>query len=277
MQFFDPPPVRYFGSKWQLADWIVAQMPPHCSYVEPFCGSAAVFFRKPPSGLEVLNDLNSDVVNFFTLLRDQTESLVRLIDLTPFSREEYERSFEVHEDPLERARRFYVRSWQGFRGGGTYDPKGWSHRTLDTTRSNTRDWSRLDGLFLGARRLKDAQIEHRDALELLERYDSPDTLFYIDPPYVISSRSRSEKKYIYEMDDSDHRTLSAALHALKGMVLLSGYDSRLYRELYGDWLVTRKSNTTNGNGTSMEYLWLSPAAVHMNRLPLFAMASNEEP
>ena len=111
MKFFDPPPVRYLGSKWQLADWIIAQMPPHNIYVEPFCGGACVFFRKAPSALEVLNDLNHDVINFFDVLRTQLEEFMRQIEFTPWSREEYERSFEPAGDSMERARRFYVRSW----------------------------------------------------------------------------------------------------------------------------------------------------------------------
>lgn len=166
MKFFDPPPVRYFGSKWQLADWIIESMPPHMSYVEPYCGGASVFFRKAPSGLEVLNDLNGDVVNFFDMLRDHTDELVRLIDLTPFSRQEYERGFEPVDEALERARRFYVRSWQAFGSGGIEKPTGWRHQ-LNKNRGTgvTSEWSRLSGLFKGARRLKDAQIECLDALD----------------------------------------------------------------------------------------------------------------
>lgn len=271
LKFFDPPPVRYFGSKWQLADWIIGQFPPHVSYVEPFCGGASIFFRKEPSGLEVLNDLNGDVVNFFEVLRRRTDELVREVDLTPFARTEYERSFEPCDDPLERARRFYVRSWQAFGSGGIAKPTGWRHQ-LNMNRGTgvAKEWSRLGGLYLGAQRLKAAQIECRDVLEIIERYDTEDTLFYIDPPYVLSARERKYERYVHEFSDDQHRQLANALHQVAGMVLLSGYQCPLYEELYGDWHVSTKTNTTNGNSTSIEYLWSNPNATDLARLPLFA-------
>lgn len=269
MKFFDPPPVRYLGSKWQLADWIIAQMPPHLTYVEPYCGSAAVFFRKPQSGIEVLNDLNGDILNFFDVLRTRTDEFVHQIEWTPFSRAEYDRAFEPCADPLEQARRFYVRCYQAFSGGGT-KKTGWRHQiTMNRGTGVAQEWSRLDGLFLGARRLKEVQLECRDALRIIEQYDTPQTLYYVDPPYVFKSRKRSAGRYQYEMNDADHRQLAAALHQVKGMVLLSGYKSDLYQELYGDWMVTSKTTTTNGNSQAVEYLWLSPNAADMSRLPLF--------
>jgi DNA adenine methylase len=270
MDFRDPPPLRYFGSKWQMADWIIAQMPPHLVYVEPYCGSAGVFFRKPASPLEVLNDLNGDVVNFFTMLRDRRDDLIQAIDLTPFSRAEYDRSFEACADPLEQARRFYVRSYQSFAGGGVRKSgTGWRRR-FGPERSNPKEWSRLDGLLLGARRLKEAVIECDQALNIIQVFDSETTLFYVDPPYVLQARRRKQKRYVHEMSEADHRQLAEALHAVKGMVLLSGYQSPLYDELYGDWVVTSKTNTTNGNSTSVEYLWTSPRAADVARLPLFS-------
>lgn len=260
MQFFDPPPLRYFGSKWQLADWIVERMPPHITYVEPLCGGASVFFRKEPSPIEVLNDLNGDLVNFFAVLRSQTDELVRLIDQTPFSRLEYQRSFEPCEDALEQARRFYVRCWQSFRGGGASEPTSWSYRVDETNRSSSKSWSRLDGLLKGARRLKNAQLEYDDAMQVIERFDTPKTLFYLDPPYVMATRNRKGNLYVHDMTDADHRRLAEVVHRIQGMALVSGYKSDLYDELYGDWEVATKTNTTNGNSTSVEYLWISPNA-----------------
>lgn len=278
MKFFDPPPVRYMGSKWQLADWIIAQMPPHVTYVEPYCGSAAVFFRKEPSRIEVLNDLNNDVLNFFEMLRNRPDDLVRVIDLTPFSRAEYERAFESCSDTLERARRFYVRCYQAYGNGGIRRKTGWRHVITDNRGSTpSGDWSRLTGLLKAARRLKEAQIENRDALWVIEHYDTERTLFYIDPPYVLKSRKRAAKRYLHEMLDEEHRQLAEVLHRIRGMVILSGYKSPLYEELYPDWQVTTKTTTTNGNSTAVEYLWLSPNATEMSRWPLFGdRAGNTE-
>ncbi len=262
MTFFDPPPLRWTGSKWKLADWIIGQFPAHELYCEPFSGGAAVFFRKPPSKIEVLNDADGAVINFFTVLRTRTDELVRAVDLTPYAREEYELAYEPTDDPLEWARRFYVCSRQSF---GAYSGRktGWrSQKNWYRGTSITGEWQRLDGLLMAAARLKDALIENGDAVEIIQRYDGPRALFYVDPPYVLSSRSqgRQRKRYQHEMTDADHRALAACLHQVQGMVLLSGYDSPLYRELYADWMVISKTTTTNGNGSVMEYLWISPRA-----------------
>lgn len=272
--FFDTPPLRYTGAKWQIADWIIAQFPLHDVYVEPFCGSAAVFFRKYRSPVEVLNDLDGDIVNFFEVLRTRTDELVCAIELTPYAREEYQLAFEPCDDPFERARRFYVAVWQSF-GGTLIHKSGWRHHKHAKQRSPVVDtWRRLDGIMDAAHRLKDAQIDKLPAIECIQRYDSPNTLFYVDPPYVMASRQgKGRRRYRYEMNDADHRALAAALHETAGMVLLSGYASDLYEALYADWLRVEKASTTNGNHGSTEVLWLSPSAVQASA-PLFNLRSN---
>lgn len=258
-KFFDVPTLRYTGAKWKLADWIISQFPPHQLYCEPFCGSAAIFFRKPISPIEVLNDAYGDLVNFFRVLRERPNELIHQIQLTPFSREEYELAYEPSDDPLERARRFYVLCWQSF---GAYAGKKSGWRVQKNTHRGTkitREWKRLDGLRYGANRLLDAQIENKDAIEVIQYFDSPTTLFYVDPPYVKSVRSEgSRSRYEHEMNDADHRRLADVLHQIQGMVVLSGYDSRLYQELFGDWRCFSKTTTTNGNSTATEYVWVSP-------------------
>lgn len=271
VEFFDVPPLRWTGGKWKLADWLISHFPPHELYCEPYCGGAAVFFRKYPSKIEVLNDVDGGVVNFFTVLRTRTDELVRAVELTPYSREEYELSYQPCDDPLEWARRFYVCSRQSFgayagRRTGWRTQKNWNRGT-----SITREWRRLEGLLMAAERLKDAAIESDDALKVIERYDIEHALFYVDPPYVLSSRSQGEKRkrYGHELTDDDHRDLAAVLHQLKGAVLLSGYKSDLYTELYPDWQVVSKTMTTNGNGSALESLWISPKAADLQRWPLF--------
>jgi DNA adenine methylase len=270
MKLTDPPPLRYTGGKWRLADWIISHFPAHDCYCEPFCGGASIFFRKEPSKIEVLNDLNGDLVNFFRVLRTRTEDLVREIDLTPFSREEYELAYEPCEDELERARRFYVCCYQSF-GSFSGRRTGWRHmKNWKRGSSITNEWARLKGLHMAAARLKQAQIEALPAVQVLQDYDTPRTLFYVDPPYVYKTRSDGgRKRYSVEMTDDDHRQLAEVLHHLQGAVILSGYRSDLYAELYRDWTVLSKSTTTNGNSSAMEYLWLSPKAVSLGVLPLF--------
>lgn len=234
MKFFDTPPLRYTGSKWQLAAWIISRFPAHECYVEPFAGGAAVFFCKQPSKIEVLNDIDGEVVNFFRVLQERPDELVRAVELTPYSRAEYELAYQPCDDPLERVRRFYVCARQSF---GAYAGRktGWrTQRNWNRGTSITNEWKRLDGLMQAAARLKDALIECDTAAAVIARYDSPHALFYVDPPYVLSQGAK-RKHYRHEMSDDDHRQLAGVLHQVKGMVLLSGYDSPLYRELYKDW------------------------------------------
>lgn len=116
------PALRYFGGKWRLAPWIISHFPEHTCYVEPFAGGASVLLRKPESKVEVLNDLDGEVVNFWRVLREQTEAFIRAVELTPFSREEASLAYQVADDPLERARRLFIRSWQ--QRGGDLAPSG---------------------------------------------------------------------------------------------------------------------------------------------------------
>jgi len=271
MEFFDAPPLRWTGSKWKMADWLISHFPPHKLYCEPFAGGAAVFFRKWPSRIEVLNDLDGAVVNFFTVLRSRPDDLVRAIDLTPYSRAEYDLAYEPCDDPLERARRFYVLSRQSF-GAFAGQKTGWrTQRDWKRGTGVVGEWRRLDGLLMAAERLKDALIECDDASKVIARYDGSNALFYVDPPYVLSARSQGAKRrrYTHEMADADHRALAEMLQQVKGAVLLSGYRSTLYETLYSDWQVLTKHMTTNGNSSAEECLWLSPRAMALSNWPLF--------
>jgi len=120
-----------------------------------------------------------------------------------------------------------------------------------------------------AKRLKDAQIENDDALSVIKRFDGPETLFYIDPPYLFDTRYSNEEYYAFEMSDDEHVTLANLLQTVEGMVILSGYDHPLYQELYSDWHFVEKAARTNGNHKSTECLWINPAANSISRLPLF--------
>lgn len=268
MKFFDAPPLRYMGSKWQLADWIIDQFPDHVTYVEPFCGGAGVFFRKGPSPVEVLNDLNGEVINFFDCLRNQTAALIHAIEATPYARAEYEQAWLPAGDPIERARHFYIRSRMAF-ASETGRKTGWRMQRNDNRASSlTREWKRLEGLHAGAERLKDAQIECGDALTVIGRYDTDNTLFYVDPPYPLDARRRARNRYACELTDADHRDLAESLYRVKGMVILSGYRCDLYDELYPDWTCISKTTTTNGNSSAIESLWISPQADE-RRHPLY--------
>lgn len=275
------PPVRYYGGKWKIASWIIEQFPPHVCYVEPFCGAANVLFRKVPSRFEVINDLNNNLVTFFDVLRSRPVELLRAIDLTPYSREEHRRAHDEvplqHPDrPLEIARRFYVRSRQSFGSGEGEYSTGWRFQRNDTRggSSVTDEWSNLDNLRAAVERLKSVQIESDTATACIKRFDAPGTLFYVDPPYIFETRYSNEHRYAHEMSNDEHRGLAALLKVVQGMVIISGYKSDLYEELYDGWRCVEKSTTTNGNSAAIEYLWISPKADEVNKLPLFDLLSH---
>lgn len=203
------------------------------------------------------------MVNFFRVLRDRPGELIRAIELTPYSREEQRLSFEPAEDDLERARRLYVRSWQSHGGGRTQWRTGWRYEKSDSRGTRCRrDWNKTDYLNAVVARLKNVQIENDDAFDVIKRFDTPKTLFYLDPPYLPSTRSiRWRKKaYQFEMTEEEHIELSELLHTVKGMVILSGKPSALYDELYPDWQTAQRETTTDFQSRTTECLWISPNA-----------------
>lgn len=228
---------------------------------EPYCGSAAVLLRKSPSDFEILNDLDSNVTTFYRVLRDRSDDLIQAIALTPYAREEQLLAYQETDDELEKARRFFVRSWQGF-GGGCKRRTGWRYMYRHTRSQTTiDDWNHVEDLWHVAARLRQVQIESNQALKIIQRYDTPDTCFFVDPPYVQSTRgTRSKETYFHEMDDTDHRTLAGILHSIQGKVIISGYPSTLYDELYRDWRMVTCQSQTLTNQTATECLWVSPRA-----------------
>lgn len=232
-------PITWFGGKGVLARKIVSLFPAHHCYVEPFCGGASCLFAKPPSPVEVINDLNSDIVNFFRVLRDpqRFEQFYGLASLTPYSREEFYRfrtdwraGWSQCPSDVVRAYRWYMMARMSFSGefGGSW---GYSVTTSRRGMANAvSQWlSILDMLPAISERMRRVQVEHGDWRTMLHRYDTPDTLFYVDPPYVKSTRRSG--KYAHEMDDDAHQELVEMLRCIKGGVLLSGYRNPTYAQL----------------------------------------------
>jgi DNA adenine methylase len=264
------PALRYHGSKWQLAGWIISYLPPHDLYCEPFCGASAVLLNKPRSPLECINDLDGEVVNYFQVLRDYPDELIRVIELTPFAKKEWALSNQPTPDPVEAARRFYVRAYMNIAGPTATWRQGW-RRQKTYTRKNGRagmiaaaeSFAKTDHLYDIANRLRGVTIENDDAFKIFERYDSPHACFYVDPPYPTSTRSSgAANTYAHEMTDDEHGRLSDTLHNLAGHVLISGYQCDLYDDLYHDWpRVDRKARTnSNTKPTAVESIWISPSA-----------------
>lgn len=262
------PVLRYHGGKWLLADWILSHCPKHRCYVEPFGGACSVLLQKPRSYAEIYNDLDGEVVNVFRVLRNPTQSLEldRLIRLTPFSRVDFRESYELSEDSTEQARRTILRSFMGF---GSAAAAGFNTGfRSNSNRSGTtpaHDWVNLpDRIKEWTERLRGVVIENKDGQEVMLQHDTEDTLFYVDPPYVLSTRKLGNpycgKGYRFEMTDAQHRKLAHCLHSLTGMVVLSGYPSPLYEELYSGWRQIRRTAMADGASERTEVLWLNPAA-----------------
>jgi DNA adenine methylase len=232
----------WYGGKYSHLDWLLPLLPKTTHFCDVFGGSAAVIINRFPAPVETYNDIDSEVVNFFRVLRDDRDALIEAIGLTPFSREELTVASREPTDSLtelERARRFFVRARQ-VRTGLAQTASGgrWAHCLL-TSRAGmggavSRWLGSIEDLSEIAQRLLRVQIENAPAIEVIQRYDSEETLFYCDPPYPHDSRGDT-KAYAHEMTDEDHRKLSQVLHAVKGKVALSSYHCQRMRELYCDW------------------------------------------
>lgn len=232
----------WYGGKYSHLDFILPNIPLDAThFCDVFGGSAAVLINRAPSPVETFNDIDSEITNFFEVLRNEHEELLRVISLTPFSREELIRAcaYEQGLSNVERARRFFVRARQTRTGLAQASSEGrWAHCVLTSRAGMAGAVSRwlgsVDGLAEIAQRLQRVQIENAPALDVIARYDTAETVFYLDPPYVHSSRGDSAA-YGYEMSDADHVELAGVLASIRGRAVLSGYRTPLYDRLYAGW------------------------------------------
>lgn len=253
----------WYGGKFSHLGWLLEHLPDCHHYCEPFAGSAAVLINRPPAPVETYNDVDGEVVNFFRVLRNRTEDLVREIVLTPFSREEFAVALETHNGitDVERARRFFTRARQVRTGLAQTASVGRWANCKNTSRAGmsgvvSRWLGSVEHLPQIAERLLRVQIENRPALDIVKLYDSDDTLFYCDPPYPHESRGDS-KAYAYEMTDDEHRQLAQTLNAAQGKVALSGYRCPLMQKLYGHWnrIDAPQKNCHSVKQSRQEALW----------------------
>ena len=248
--------LKYPGAKNRIANWIIKYIPFHKVYCEPFMGSGAVFFNKKPCYNEILNDLDYDIYNFFKVLRTNPEALAKVISLTPYSRTEYEEAYGKSEiDDLERARLFAVKCWQGFGCGNKYK-NGFRRGLGETSPNPAKAWSKFpETIVFAAERLKHAQIENRDAIDLIKNFKGQDTFIYVDPPYLQSTR----KKYLYnhEMMDEQHVELLKVLCNSTCKIMISGYDNELYEKILKNWNKATKNTTAECSVRRTETIWMN--------------------
>jgi DNA adenine methylase len=257
------PLMRYYGGKWRIAPWIIEKMPPHRCYTECFGGAASVLLRKQRAYSEVYNDLDGEIVNVFRVLRNPAlaRDLVRVVRLTPYAREEFKNSYLTDGDPVEQARRTFFRAAAGFASGAQlqYGTGFRSNVTRQHTTSadNWRDMP--DVLEQIIERLRGVIIENEPAIKVLCRYDGPMTLHYVDPPYVYATRNERNagSTYRHEMTDEQHKDLADTLHDLAGVVIVSGYPSPLYEDLYANWQRWERAAKADGARDRIEVLWIN--------------------
>lgn len=251
--------MKYPGSKWSMADWIVSMFPEHHSYLEPFFGSGAVFFNKPRSHIETVNDLDGNVVNLFEWIRKDPERLAHEIYYTPYARQVYEDAFSaVPEDSFEKAVNFYVRLNMGHGFRTTGEKVGWKNDVQGRERSYaSQDWCNLpEKIMQAAERLRGVQIDNRPALDLIPRFNFKDVLIYCDPPYML--RTRHGKQYRYEMgDDDEHKALLDVLLKHKGPVVISGYETELYDNKLAGWNCYETTAYSQVCSKKREVLWIN--------------------
>lgn len=256
----------WYGGKFSHLDWLLPLLPKCHHYCEPFSGSGAVLLNRNPSPVETYNDIDGDAVNFFRILRDRHEELIRAIALTPFSREEYHLAIYGNTQGIsdvERARRFYICARQTRTGLAQTASLGRWANCKDTSRSGmsgvvSRWLGGVDALDDIAQRLIRVQIENRPAIDIIRLYDNSGTLFYCDPPYLHATRGDSNA-YGFEMDEGQHYEFAQVVNKCRGKVAVSGYNHPLMDELFPPprWFKTLGADKTihSTKGTRQEVLW----------------------
>lgn len=261
---------NYFGGKFTWTDYLYKYFPAHFTHmVDLFAGSMAVSLNYPGNVVKTANEINSDITNFFEVLRDHEPELTRLLLLTPCSLLEYNNSwstFQINytEDKIERARRFYVRVRQSFFGlGAQRKNKGWHMAKKHVNASGGETVSRWNNAIEKLHEVAEVirsnfQITNFDYSDAIDKIDFAECFFYADPPYLEEVR-KSKNDYKFEFSREDHIQLSEKLHSIKGMAMVSGYDSELYNQLYSDWtkvkLPTKMNNIRSGEVT--EVIWFN--------------------
>lgn len=260
--------LKYPGAKNRVAKWICEYIPKHNVYVEPYAGSLAVLFNKKPCHIETVNDLHGEIVNYYRVLRDNGEELEKLIELTPYSREEYEKAYEKCCSDIERARRFCVRCWMGFGHSNLYK-NGFKSGQQTNSPNPAKAWMKLpETMKIASERLKGVQIECLPALELINRYDTEDVFMYLDPPYLHGTRKNY--LYRYEMDDCEHEELLKILVRHPGKILLSGYDNEMYEDYLFKWNKVQKETRAENGLPRTETLWMN-YDIEQGQMTLFGM------
>lgn len=278
-------PFPWFGGKQRMAPRIIDLFPEHTTYVEVFGGAGAVILSKSPAVLDVYNDRYDGLVNFFRVLRDRPDELVPLLELTPYSRSEWETAratWRHTEDDVERARLFYVVASQSYGGFVASDGprdrckagRGWGGEKLGRVHASrpASNANRVDHIWRFVERLRTVQVDNLDWRACLDRYDHADCLFYLDPPYVPATRRAGG--YAHELTAEEHTELVDRVLELEGCAIVSGYDHPIYAPLvdvggfakyeFTVWSTAGQRQAGRSRDKRREIVWASPRAAAAN-------------
>lgn len=220
-------PIIWSGGKGLFVNNLLERLPAHKNYVEVFGGGASLLFAKPRSDFEVYNDVDPGLANFFSVLKSDFPEFYRKVWCSPYSRQNYLKykiEWEEQRDRIDRAHQWFIVARSSF-GGFFGKSWGWGIQ-INRASSLLKIIEKLPQM---SDRMSSVTVENTDWRQIFEKYDSEDTFFYLDPPYVISTRK--DFRYRHEMVDADHKDLIATIQKLKGKVMLSGYESEIYDKL----------------------------------------------
>ena len=258
--------LKYPGSKALIADKIISLFPDNyknMTYLEPFFGSGVVFFKKNPSVIETINDLSGDVYNLFYQIRENGEELARLIEYTPWSRQEKEDTYKKSDSEIENARRFLIRCWFSI-GSQHVHKNGWRNVISKDTYTHEGFFQLPEKIIEIAYRLKtkpgnQVQIDNVDAFTLIEKYNREYVLMYLDPPYVFNTRSKS-RLYKYEMKNDDHIRICELINKSKAKIILSGYENEIYDTYLKNFRKTKAVSYDQKGNKRNEVIWRNYSA-----------------
>jgi DNA adenine methylase len=234
------PIVKYHGGKGRLFQWILESFPEHHTYCEPFGGAASVLLNKEPSKIELYNDIEYTIFNVMRTIRDNYDEFMEKIIKVKYEKETYLANKKIYFsesfknlDHMEQAIVTYITKRMS--RGGTCTTFSWSSRIYSTGPAEVHCWnSAIETLFMAKDRLQGVEIINEKAIDVIQKLDGEKTLFYLDPPYLHSTR-KSKDVYVHEMSEEDHVNLADVCSRLKGKVILSGYPSEKYESLYSGW------------------------------------------
>lgn len=251
--------IKYYGGKHYIAKYLLEIIPKHNLYIEPFFGGGNMFFSKPPSKMEIINDLSDNIFSLYKVIADENKykQLQHRLELTPYHakfRDDYKQKLNEKLTIEDRAFYYLYVNRTSFNGVGGFSCTKLIRNNM--IRSVSDYLSLIPHLEEIHNRLRNAVVENKDALELIQKYDDNDVFFYLDPPYVQSTR-RSNQKYMIEMSDEDHERMINLILKSKAKIMLSGYDNEIYNKLVENEWNRLELESPNSCSDATEYVWIN--------------------